>query len=162
MNEISRVIPASDYIDAVPAQDVIVKAWPCIDCEHYDHCKVTGEECQAWRDYNSERYSSGPWHAEDRVPFGLRDKARLAAMVDKFVQRKGAVMHNGHQFVKGSLSERVYLVIGELGVATNADVAAVLTERGVAFSPRSLKTTTQRMNARGQLKKLPRCMWSWG
>jgi hypothetical protein len=83
-------------------------------------------------------------------------------MVDKFVQRKGAVMHNGHQFVKGSLSERVYLVIGELGVATNADVAAVLTERGVAFSPRSLKTTTQRMNARGQLKKLPRCMWSWG
>ena len=154
MNEVSRVIPASDYIDAVPARDVIVKAWPCIGCEYYDHCKVTGEECRAWRDYDKQRYSEGPWHAEDRVPRSLVGKVKL-------IKQDGNVEHNGFQFVSGSLNEVVYLIVGELGVATSADIARVLTERGVRFASASLKATVRRMGSRGMLKKLDRCMWSW-
>ncbi len=162
MNEVSRVIPASDYIDAVPARDVIVKAWPCIGCKYYDHCKVTGEECRAWRDYDKQRYSGGPWHAEDRVPRSLVGKVNLFKLVDKSAARKGEVIRNGHRFVEGSLCDTVYLIVGDLGVASNADIAAVLTDRGIEFAMPSLKMMMRRMGARGQLKKLPRCTWSWG
>ena len=48
------------------------------------------------------------------------------------------------------------------GVASNADIAAVLTDRGIEFAMPSLKMMMRRMGARGQIKKLPRCTWSWG
>ena len=154
MIEGSRVVPASDYIDAVPARDVIVKPWPCKTCSYFDHCKISGAECQAWRDYNSSRLDCGPWRDEDRVPFDLSGKAKL-------IRQEGNVEHNGHLFVSGSLNEMVYLIIGELGVATSADIARELTRRGIQFSSPTLKSNVRRMCSRGMLKKLYRCMWSW-
>ena len=162
MIESSRAIPPSDYIEGPRPVDVIVKPWPCIGCEYYDHCKVTGEECRAWRDYDKQRYSGGPWRAEDRVPRSLVGKIKMVNLVDQSAARKGEVIRNGHRFLEGSLCETVYLIVGELGVASNADIAAVLTDRGIEFAMPSLKMMMRRMGARGQIKKLPRCMWSWG
>lgn len=161
MSDANRAIPTSDYINASQLSDVVVKPWPCQGCDYFDHCKTTGEQCLAWLDYDVVGYSPGRWSADDRVPFSLRDKAKLCAVTNNFLRGKCSIMHNGHKFVVGSLCEQIYLVVGDLGVASNADIAAVLTGRGVRFSKSSLKSTTARMGADGRLQKLPRCLWVW-
>ena len=162
MSEISRAIPPSDYIDGVRPVDVIVKPWPCKDCQYFDFCRDNISQCKAWRQYDSVGRRSGEWRAEDRVPDRLEQQKKLSALVKKHTLRKGCVVHNGYQFQVGSLSEAIYLVVGDCGVANNVDIAKALAERSFDYAEITLKTTTRRMCQKGQLTRLPGVGFSWG
>tara|TARA_B110000503_G_C6931976_1_gene323198 strand:- start:237 stop:719 length:483 start_codon:yes stop_codon:yes gene_type:complete len=148
-----RAIAASDSMGVKTKDDLIVTEWPCRHCPFAKHCKITGEECQAWCDYNNTKFDGGPWSAHDRVPFSLAGTTRL--------QRKDAnVTHAGQHFIRGSMSETAFLIIEELGVASSADVADVFKRRKIRFCSLSLKAAIRRMGRMGALKKLPRSLWS--
>ena len=162
MQAISQAIPPSDYIEGPRPVDVIVKPWPCQDCEHSNFCRDTGSQCRAWRQYDSVGRNSGNWDPADRMPDRLAQERKIASIAERHFPRQGRVLHNGYEFNPGSVTESIYLIIKELRVASNADIAKALKERSVVCSRSSLKSTTQRMFSKGQLNKLPGVGYSWG
>lgn len=159
MQAIDRVVSVYDYVDAVRPTDVVVAPWPCQGCDYYDHCKRTGEECVAWRAYNKNAHFAVPtWDPADRVPRSIATAEQLSKLIERHAPARPKIEHDGHQFILGSLRERVYLIVRDRGVASYADVASALGE--CEFSRANVRTTMRRMHADNLLLRLPDQLWA--
>lgn len=122
---------------------------PCDGCEHRRFCASRGAECAAFKSYISVKGSVIYWEDSDRNPFG--DKRSVSR---KDNRAKPKTFHNGHPFVRGSTSERLYLLLQESGPHTNRDLQRLLREQGIKFTLEMISALMHQLKGRGVTERV--------
>lgn len=150
MQAIGRALPADEYMDISAGSDADShdkSVAPCADCEHRALCIKRGTECLAFKDYVISKAAEGGWRKEDRNPFVSRRSGPRAAGKPK--SSKNLVYHNGHAFRRGTMQERLYLLLKELGPKRCAEVQEVLKAQDIKYERNTLRSILQQVRNKG-------------
>ena len=146
MQAMYQVIPTSEYINAERCHVGKVTPCPCTDCEHRSHCAVTGQECRAWVDYNSDKknFVDGKWRAQDRVPFDLA----LKAVSRRFSAGKDVVFR-GFKYREGSARLLVCQAVDAMTYSAMNQIRAFVLSINDELSDRAISQALYRLKREG-------------